>query len=93
MQDPKLQDLSNPSLQLRMSYSPRQNPSTNNGNAKRKRAKQKDNELVEVVENEKKNYVVCHVSFQSTGGTNITSVNALSNAELCVCEQNTGREK
>jgi len=25
---------------------------------------------------EKKDYVICHVSFQSTGGTNITSVNA-----------------
>jgi hypothetical protein len=45
----------------------------------------------ELVVNEKKDYVNCHVSFQSTGGTNITSVNALSNVELYVREQNKGR--
>ncbi len=48
----------------------------------------KDNEPVA---DEKKDYVICHVSFQSTGGTNITSVNALSLVELYVREQNKGR--
>jgi hypothetical protein len=43
----------------------------------------KDNEPVA---DEKKNYVIYHVSFQSTGGTNITSVNALSSVELYVRE-------
>ncbi len=46
----------------------------------------KDNEPVA---DEKKDYVICHVSFQSTGGTNITSVNA--SVELYVREQNKGR--
>ncbi len=35
--------------------------------------------------------MICHVFFQSTGGTNITSVNALSLVELYVREQNKGR--
>jgi hypothetical protein len=48
----------------------------------------KDNEPVA---DEKKDYVICHVSFQSTGGTNITSVNALSLVELYVRGQNKGR--
>jgi hypothetical protein len=50
----------------------------------------KDNEPVA---DKKKEYVICHVSFQfqSTGGTNITSVNALSSVELYVREQNKGR--
>ncbi len=48
----------------------------------------KDNEPVA---DEKKDYVICHVSFQSTGGTNITSVNALSLEELYVRERNKGR--
>jgi hypothetical protein len=48
----------------------------------------KDNELVA---DKKKDYVICHVSFQSTSGTNITSVNALSLVELYVGEQNKGR--
>jgi hypothetical protein len=43
----------------------------------------KDNEPVA---DKKKDYVICHVSFQSTGGTNITSVNALSLVELHVRE-------
>ena len=63
---------------------PKKKPSTDDDNAKGKRATQKDYELMELVENEKKDCVVCHVSFQSTGGTNITSVNALSNVELYV---------
>jgi hypothetical protein len=45
----------------------------------------------EPVADEKKDYVICHVSFQSTGGTNITSVNALSLVELYVSQQNKGR--
>ena len=40
---------------------------------------------------EKKDYVICHVSFQSTGGTNITSVNAFSSVELYVREKNKGK--
>ena len=40
---------------------------------------------------EKKDYVICHVSFQSTGGTNITSVNAFSSVELYVRERNKGK--
>ncbi len=48
----------------------------------------KDNEPVA---DEKKDYVICHVSFQFTGETNITSVNALSLVELYVHEQNKGR--
>jgi hypothetical protein len=42
---------------------------------------------------EKKDYVICHVLFQSAGGTNITSVNAFSSVELYVHERNTGKEK
>ncbi len=72
---------------------PKKKPSTDKYNAKGKKAKQKDYELMELVEKEKKDYVFCHVSFQSTGGTNIKSVNALSNVELCVRERNKGREK
>ncbi len=41
---------------------------------------------------EKKDYVICHISFQSTGGTNITSVNAFSYVELYVHERNKGKE-
>jgi hypothetical protein len=40
---------------------------------------------------EKKDYVICHVSFQSTVGTNITSVNAFSSVELYVRERNKGK--
>jgi hypothetical protein len=47
----------------------------------------KDNEPVA---DKKKNYVICHVSFQSTGGTNITSVNAMYSVELYVRERNKG---
>jgi hypothetical protein len=48
----------------------------------------KDNEMVD---DKKKDYLNFCVSFQSTGGTNITSVNALSLVELYVHEQNKGR--
>ncbi len=33
-------------------------------------------------EKNKKDYILCHVSFQSTGGTNISTVNALSSVDL-----------
>jgi hypothetical protein len=82
-----------PIVAVKNGIQPKKKPSTDNDNAKGKRAKQKNNELMELVENENKDYVVCHVSFQSTGGTNITSVNALSNVELFVHERNKGREK
>jgi hypothetical protein len=39
----------------------------------------------------KKDYVLCHVSFQSTGGTNISMVNALSLVDLYVCDCSKGR--
>ena len=39
-----------------------------------KHVKHQDSDTV----NDKKDYVLCHVSFQSTGGTNISMVNALS---------------
>jgi hypothetical protein len=70
---------------------PEKKPSTDEDNTKGKRVKQKEDDLMELVEMEKKDYVVCHVSFQSTGGTNITSVNALSNVELFVHDRNKGR--
>jgi hypothetical protein len=40
---------------------------------------------------EKKEYTLTHVSFQSTGGTNISSVNALSENVLYVKERKKGR--
>ena len=33
-------------------------------------------------ENKAKNYIHCHVSFQSTGGTNISSVNLVGNVNI-----------
>ncbi len=39
-----------------------------------KHVKQPDSDT----EKDKKDYTLCHVSFQSTGGTNISTVNALS---------------
>ncbi len=39
----------------------------------------------------KKDYVLCHVSFQSTGGTNISTVNALSSVILYVQDLSKGR--
>ncbi len=38
-----------------------------------------------------KEYTLTHVSFQLTGGTNISSVNALSSVGLYVRERNRGR--
>jgi hypothetical protein len=35
-------------------------------------------------ENDKKDYTLCHVSFHSTGGTNISTVNALLMVDLYV---------
>ena len=40
---------------------------------------------------DKKAYTLTHCSFQSTGGTNISLVNALSEIELYVRERNKGR--
>jgi hypothetical protein len=40
---------------------------------------------------EKKNYNLCHVSSQSTGGTNISTVNAQLLVDLHVCKCNKGR--
>ena len=37
------------------------------------------------------NYTLCHVSFQSTGGTNISTVNALSLVDLYVQDRSKGR--
>jgi hypothetical protein len=45
-----------------------------------KHVKHQDSDTV----NEKKDYILCHVSFQSTGGTNISMVNALSLVDLYV---------
>ncbi len=45
--------------------------------------------------NDKKDYVLFHVSFQSTGGTNISTVNALSSVDLYVhdCSKGRGQQK
>ncbi len=40
---------------------------------------------------DKKDYVLCHVSFQSTGGTNISTANALLSVDLYVCDCSEGR--
>ncbi len=40
---------------------------------------------------DKKNYILCHVSFQSTGGTNISTVNAFLLVDLYVCDHSKGR--
>ncbi len=40
---------------------------------------------------DKKDYILCHVSFQSTGGTNISPVNALSLVDLYVRDRTKGR--
>ncbi len=40
---------------------------------------------------DKKDYVLCHVSFQSTGGINISMVNALSLVDLYVRDHSKGR--
>jgi hypothetical protein len=40
---------------------------------------------------DKKYYVLCHVSFQSTGGSNISTVNALSLVDLYVRDCSKGR--
>ena len=43
-----------------------------------KHVKHQDSDTV----NDKKDYVLCHVSFQSTGGTNISTFNALTMVDL-----------
>ena len=40
---------------------------------------------------DKKDYVHCHVLFQSTGGTNISTVNALSLVIIYVRDRSKGR--
>jgi hypothetical protein len=40
---------------------------------------------------DKKDYVLCHVSFQSTGGTSISTVNALLLVDLYVRDHSKGR--
>jgi hypothetical protein len=68
---------------------PRKKASNDDDNVKGTGAStNKDNEPVA---DKKKDYVICHVSFQSIGGTNITSVNALYLVELHVRKQNKGR--
>jgi hypothetical protein len=56
-----------------------------------KHVKQPDSDTV----NDKKDYVLCHVSFQSTGGTNISTVNALWLINLYVqdCSKGRGQQK
>jgi hypothetical protein len=56
-----------------------------------KHVKQPDSDTV----NDKKDYALCHVSFQSTGGTNISTVNALSSVDLYVqdCSKGRGQQK
>jgi hypothetical protein len=78
-------------LLLRTSFSLVKKLQIDDDNVQGKRAStKKDNELLA---DKKKDYVICHVSFQfqSTGKNNITSVNALSLVELYVHEQNKGR--
>jgi hypothetical protein len=41
--------------------------------------------------NEKKDYILCHVSFQSTGGTNISTVNSLLLVDLYVQDRSKGK--
>jgi hypothetical protein len=52
-----------------------------------KHVKHQDSDTV----NDKKAYVLCHVSFQSTGGTNISTINALSLVDLYVSDCSKGR--
>ncbi len=40
---------------------------------------------------DKKDYVICHVSFQSTRGTNVSTVNALLLVDLYVHDHSKGR--
>jgi hypothetical protein len=56
-----------------------------------KHVKHQDSDKV----NDRKDYILCHVSFQSTGGTNISMVNALSLVDLYVqdCSKGRGQQK
>jgi hypothetical protein len=42
-------------------------------------------------DSEKKSYMIVHVSFQSTGSTNITTINTLDQVELYVAKRERGR--
>jgi hypothetical protein len=42
---------------------------------------------------DKKDYVLCHVSFQLTEGTNISTVNTLLLVDLYVCDLSKGRRQ
>ncbi len=73
-----------PIIAVKNVIQPRKKASNDDDDVQGTRAStKKDNELVS---DKKKDYVICHVSFQATGGTNITSVNALSLVELYVSE-------
>ncbi len=52
-----------------------------------KHVKHQDSDTV----NDKKDYILCHVSFQSTGGFNISTINALSLVILFVHDCSKGR--
>jgi hypothetical protein len=52
-----------------------------------KHVKQPDSDT----EKDKKDCVLCHVSFQSTGATNISTVNALSSVDLYLQDCSKGR--
>jgi hypothetical protein len=52
-----------------------------------KHVKQPDSDT----EKDKKDYILCHASFQSAGGTNISTVNALSLVDLYVQDRSKGR--
>jgi hypothetical protein len=52
-----------------------------------KHVKHQDSDIVTV----KKDYVLCHLSFQSNGGTNISTVNALLLVDFYVCDCSKGR--
>ncbi len=56
-----------------------------------KHVKHQDSDTV----NDKKDFILCHVSFQSTGGTNISTVNALLLVDLYVqdCSKGRGQQK
>jgi hypothetical protein len=88
-QDQKVARSEQPIIAVKNAIQPRKKASNDDDNVQwTKASTKKDNEPVA---DKKKDYVICHVSFQSTGGTNITSVNALSSVELYVREQNKGK--
>ncbi len=78
-----------PIIAVKNVIQPRKKASNDKDNVQGTRASTKKEN--EPVADKKKDYVICHVSFQSTGGTNIMSGNALSSVELYVHEKNKGR--